>query len=46
MKKISYIMFALLGMGTMAEAQTQKQTIVDGVSVNGFKWNVMAGTWS
>ena len=37
MKKISYIMFALLGMGTMAEAQPQKQTIVDGVSVNGFK---------
>lgn len=37
MKKTCYIMLALLGMGTMAEAQTLKKNIVDGVSVDGFK---------
>lgn len=37
MKKICYIMLALLGMGVVAEAQTPKQTVVDGVSVNNFK---------
>lgn len=33
MKKIGYMIIALLGMCTMAEAQTGRQTIVDGVSV-------------
>lgn len=37
MKKICYMMLALLGMGVTAEAQTPKQTIVNGVAVNGFK---------
>lgn len=33
MKKIGYMIIALLGMCTIAEAQTGRQTIVDGVSV-------------
>ncbi|MFR9257144.1 MAG: DUF3868 domain-containing protein [Merdibacter sp.] len=37
MKKIYCIMFALLGMGGVAEAQTPKQTVVDGVAVSDFK---------
>lgn len=37
MKKIYYIMLALLGMGATAEAQTPNQTVVDGVAVSGFK---------
>lgn len=37
MKKTGYIIFALWGMMTMADAQDRKQTIVDGVSVSGFK---------
>lgn len=37
MKKIDYMIIALLGMCTMAEAQTGRQTIVDGVSVGGLK---------
>lgn len=37
MKKIGYMIIALLGMCTMAEAQTGRQTIVDGVSVGGLK---------
>lgn len=43
MKKTFYIILALLGMGTMAEAQTSKQTIVNGVSVNGFKMERNSG---
>lgn len=37
MKKIGYMIIALLGMCTMAEAQTGRQTIVDGVSVGDLK---------
>lgn len=37
MKKICYIMLALLGMGAVAKAQTPKQVIVSGVSVSNFK---------
>lgn len=37
MKKIYCIMFALLGMGVVAEAQTPKQTVVNGVTVSDFK---------
>lgn len=37
MKKIGYMIIALLGMCTMAEAQTGRQTIVDGVSVGALK---------
>lgn len=37
MKKIGYMIIALLGMCTIAEAQTGRQTIVDGVSVGDLK---------
>jgi len=37
MKKIGYMIIALLGMCTMAEAQTGRQTIVDGVLVGDLK---------
>lgn len=37
MKKIGYMIIALLGMCTMAEAQTGRQAIVDGVSVGDLK---------
>lgn len=46
MKKISYIMFALLGMGTMAEAQTLNKPLWMEFPLTDSKWNVMAGTWS
>lgn len=37
MKKICYIMLALLGMGVVAEAQTPKQPVVNGVAISHFK---------
>lgn len=37
MKKTSYILILLLGVGLTAEAQNSKQTIVDGVSVSDVK---------
>lgn len=37
MRKIYYMIIALLGLGTVAEAQTTGQTIVDGVSVSDLK---------
>lgn len=37
MKKIYYMIIALLGLGTVAEAQTARQTVVDGVSVGDLK---------
>lgn len=37
MKKTGYMIIALLGMCTVAEAQTGRQTIVDGVSVGDLK---------
>lgn len=43
MKKICYILLALLGTGSVAEAQTPKQVIVDGVSVGNFKMDRNGG---
>lgn len=47
-EKILYILVALWGMVVVAEAQIaidmRKQDIVDGVSVEILKWNVMEGT--
>lgn len=37
MKKIYYMIIALLGLGTVAEAQTARQAVVDGVSVSDLK---------